>query len=1062
MQTYLALAETLYQNPNLETTLDLTHLEPCTRTCLNELVQHARRYDYDQPRRSWAVMTVAYQMACQTEAVLLQAEAAWELAVSSNAWLRPGRVQQALSLAQPLFQAHNQTGWVAACLWQKNAQPWTTNDFQKAEQELQTALHGLENSEQNHLAPACQLSLAYAQLLQRKDEQALGNLQASQQADPSPLHQANCHLIHASYLRRLSKYDEAKTLLETVQEEFAQLNLPVQIAKAYYQIALGQAIRGQDSQQAEQLLLTAINQFQQADLPLWEAQCANILAHLCQNQGRLTEAETHLTQTREIYAGYNIWGLQADNLLDIGHLTLYKGQLFTSLDYLTQASHIYSQQNLKRLAALGTVYEGYVNFQLGRYQRALHLLEQSEKNLTNYPDRWADCALRLGEVWLALERPDLTLSYVLVANRYFQESQRLHLLGEGYRLLVEARYKQGEPLQNNLSELQAILKQLQGANLWPVAGTIQVLLGTIWFALNKFDKSLISLLLAKHLFAQTGMYAEQANCEVLLGRVYYHLNQLSDAKQVWLQAIDSNQAVMPTITWQASAGLAQLHEQASEFAQAWAHYQTMVNALGQLRQWVWQPSLVGGLWQEPARYLDKAVRIGAHYAPGRDTLQAIEVSKAQAFNQQLLRTISKAQGLGLREQNAVSELKEKVAVLEGEIQWFQHELAHRFREHVGRLRPPQEMQFRRQLREKLKEYDGLMGRLERTNDITYPRSTFHLATFRRQAQAHLDDNWLAVNYYLTDEELYIVCLTPHTCQVVIQPIPYRIQAILDTLTNLPPFTADQLTALGHWLIPNFVLAQITPDTHLLIVPHRSLHNLPWAALRPGQPLVTLCIPSLSPSLTSLTLLWQRTRPSQPLNGLILAVSHFNGRQPDLPSAEIEATLIAEAVHNRCDLLVNEQATWTNLNQQTTDKGLADYTFWHIASHASHDPIVGRLCRLALFDQDVWLDALWELAPLPSLVTIAACSGSRSRVYQGDEHVGLASTCLAAGTNTVIGSSRPVYDTETARLMKHFYIYWVTGNNPAHALALAQREALIQNQKEKSYSWETFACLGSPV
>lgn len=124
-----------------------------------------------------------------------------------------------------------------------------------------------------------------------------------------------------------------------------------------------------------------------------------------------------------------------------------------------------------------------------------------------------------------------------------------------------------------------------------------------------------------------------------------------------------------------------------------------------------------------------------------------------------------------------------------------------------------------------------------------------------------------------------------------------------------------------------------------------------------------------------------------------------------------------------------------------ENGLAHYAFWHVASHAFHDGVTGRLSGIALYDRDMWLDEVWECAPLPPLVVLSACSGNRSHVCTGDEHVGLATTCLAAGARQVIGSLWPIRDQLAADFISRFYDYYLAGHAPGHALALAQRSAL---------------------
>jgi CHAT domain-containing protein len=158
-------------------------------------------------------------------------------------------------------------------------------------------------------------------------------------------------------------------------------------------------------------------------------------------------------------------------------------------------------------------------------------------------------------------------------------------------------------------------------------------------------------------------------------------------------------------------------------------------------------------------------------------------------------------------------------------------------------------------------------------------------------------------------------------------------------------------------------------------------------------------------------------------------------------------------------LLDEAATWDGLLDSTQGAGQSDFSFLHVASHAFADRVSGRLSGLALYDRDVWLDELWDCAPLPPLITLSACSGSKSRLYSGDEQVGLATTCLAAGARQVVASLWPIQDKEAADFMMTFYSHLMLGSSAAQALAKAQRAA-IQNRKDVAH-WAGFRCTGLP-
>jgi CHAT domain-containing protein len=190
------------------------------------------------------------------------------------------------------------------------------------------------------------------------------------------------------------------------------------------------------------------------------------------------------------------------------------------------------------------------------------------------------------------------------------------------------------------------------------------------------------------------------------------------------------------------------------------------------------------------------------------------------------------------------------------------------------------------------------------------------------------------------------------------------------------------------------------------------------------------------------------------------VSEFQGRRPTLPEVTQEGKELAILLGlEGQQLLQDAAATWPKLLRQKKENGLSHFSFLHLASHAFHDPLTGRLSGLALYDRDIWLHEIWECAPLPSLVTLSACSGSQSLVYEGDEHLSLTTTCLAAGAQHVIGSLWPILDADANDLMLDFYAHLQTEKVVARALALAQRAAWQQGKKISS--WGSFLCAGQP-
>lgn len=176
-------------------------------------------------------------------------------------------------------------------------------------------------------------------------------------------------------------------------------------------------------------------------------------------------------------------------------------------------------------------------------------------------------------------------------------------------------------------------------------------------------------------------------------------------------------------------------------------------------------------------------------------------------------------------------------------------------------------------------------------------------------------------------------------------------------------------------------------------------------------------------------------------------------QAGLAGLALEQGLVDEA------LVAYAAATWANFLKQAKEQGLQQYNWLHIASHAFHDRFTGWLSGFALHDRDVWLTELKQCAPLPHLMTLSVCSGSRNHVQHGDEQISLSTTCLVAGAQTVISNLWPLPDDTTPEWMGLFYSHLSNGKNIAQALALAQRTAW--EQQIPLFQWSGFSCMGQP-
>ena len=1036
---------------------------PLNQNLLERLAQAAEEAALPDARRAWAIALVA-DSAARDGDLLLQSRAAWVLGRSYNHLGQPKKVAETMARARQGFEELNETGWVAACDWQLNHLAWTKPNFSEAAQQLETALASLEQAELKDFAPHCRLALSYAQILCGNFGAAQENLAICEETFitlSDPINQARCWLNEASCQRRQGNFENAYAKLEQALAAFRQCEAPLDVAKTQYQLGLWYFLSGRDYPQAVTHFEQASAVFSEQGMDLWCAVCENGLAQINIQSGKLTQAIQQLQYARPAFVEHSAFGMMADNHNDSGQLELLMGNLGKSLAHFRQAGEIYETLGFEYAAANALSNRGNVSALLGYFQDALNDLELAQqrfKKLEN-PFGMAGCELYLSRIWTDLNQYPVAREHLDQAEALFRQIQQTAMLGLVYNqraliLSLEDRFVEAA------AALDAALAISQASGLAPQIALAERRLGEMLTRSGELERAVGLLTSAEAKFQQMGMSIEQAASLATLGVYHAQTSSPENAEKSFREALALCQGIMPEVESRCHAGLAALAEERNHRPDALAHYRKAVQAIAQLRHGFWQPALAGTYLRTVKTTLDKSIQLATSLQAAEDTLAFIEGSKAQALARQLSASIF----------TPIADQPAETQALEREIQELQAQIRAIYNPSPWSRVANDLKTLQGKLIETAQTYDRRLAALERksTRPIPGQNPEFDLARFRDEASARLGKTWLALDYYLTGKTIVISLITPDSLEVFETDIPARARMALDVCARSHRGAADissgDMKALGQALFPGRIQAYLSsPNTPLIISPHRALHSVPWAALRPAwntQHLVEICVPRLTPSLQFLQLLWLRGDQEQTLErtiGLLLGVSDFQGKRPALPSAVREVQAIAKIAHPNSLALLDSEATWEALRRQT-NTGLSAFAFLHISSHMNHDSRTGRLSSLALYEQEIGLDQLRELAPLPRLVTFSACNGAQSLVYEGDEHVGMSTTSLVAGANTVVGSLWPVLDSASAADMTRFYQGFFGGLSPAEALTQAQR-ASIQNGEELQH-WAGFLCLGS--
>jgi CHAT domain-containing protein len=275
--------------------------------------------------------------------------------------------------------------------------------------------------------------------------------------------------------------------------------------------------------------------------------------------------------------------------------------------------------------------------------------------------------------------------------------------------------------------------------------------------------------------------------------------------------------------------------------------------------------------------------------------------------------------------------------------------------------------------------------------------------------------------------------------------------------------SQALGKLGTQLIaPIEATGVLAGKRRLLLVPHRELHYLPFAALvdaASGRHLIERYELSSAASAA----IWLRLAAASPSAATGLLALAPLGRE--LPGADAEVTAIARMYGSTATVLKGARATRAAFTADAPR-----YEIIHLATLGvlnRHNPLFSFVTLAPSPGSDGRLE-VHDLAALKlnaRLVVLSACqtalgAGRLRDVPLGDDWVGLVGAFHAAGASRVLATLWPVHDRVTALLMTRFYTELRAGRPESTALAIAQRSVLADPRTRSPFYWAGFVLDGS--
>src|ERR1035437_4667152 len=323
-----------------------------------------------------------------------------------------------------------------------------------------------------------------------------------------------------------------------------------------------------------------------------------------------------------------------------------------------------------------------------------------------------------------------------------------------------------------------------------------------------------------------------------------------------------------------------------------------------------------------------------------------------------------------------------------------------------------------------------------------------------EIQEFLAEKNAIIEYWIGKEKSVIWVITNKTitAKILDTGADKMEELVSDCRALIKPGTGKEyklsLTELYNTLISP-IESEINGYESLYIIPHRSLHFLPFQALidTSGKYLIEKFNISYAPSCSVLKqCCLNKCNIYDDFLGMALGNMTIGNFSP-LPGTKVELNQIVQ-------LYPGATAKYENETSETYFKTEAkNHNIIHLATHGyldSRRPMNSYLLMQSddKNDGQLTVNEIFDLNLKSKLVVLSACETGLGSLSTGDELIGLSRAFIYAGTPAIIVSLWPVEDASTALLMTRLHQYYSAGYRLQYALTLAQRD-LINNNFETS-------------
>ena len=771
----------------------------------------------------------------------------------------------------------------------------------------------------------------------------------------------------------------------------------------------------------------------------------------------------------------------ADTYMSLGQIYSVIGNFKTSISSSEKALQLYKEIENSRGLIEAYLNLGNIYIDLGEIEKARSMILHSEKLADKESYTTARQHQSLGEIYSASGEHEEALRHKLTA---LKEAQKANILpqivwasvgvGDIYRTIGD--FKRASEYYNYALTLKAdsqMVAESLDASLDLRTGNIYraqsyfvkegsliasaltfYRLGEMKTQLNQLDSSVFYFNKAKEYFEESDCKEGIANANIRLGQNYIDSDSLDDAEIHLLHAFKL--CTFPETQWQYWFQWGRLNEKKEMPDSAKSAYEKSIEIIESIRGKLTIEEFKSMYIDTKIEVYESLIKLLLRMGMEEEAFNLSERARSRAFLDMLgNKKISIKKG-------SDKELIDQEQSLTVQINHLKKQLQRNSFQPVGteEMRTNEEMLYE-ELVIAQREYENILQRLKLINSSYSALITIEPSKLSG-IQSKLDDESVLIDYWTDKEQLVVWVISKNKFSTVVLPeklseITNKVKLCRESIKYYSDSASKVELAKMYKVLILPIEEKIRNFKNLCIIPHRSLHLLPFHALLKGNKyLIEKYNLFYSPS-SSIYYKYQEKEAIAGNNFLGMALGNLDiGYFLGLPGTKKELSSISELYTSKT-LKYEEESTEEFLKKEANN-----YNIIHLATHGnfnSEQPLYSFLLFAPTENEDGQL-AVHEVFGLnlnARLVTLSACQTGLGDISQGDELVGLSRGFLYAGASAIIVSLWSVADDPTAILMTRFHAY-LANHSLLTALTLAQRDVI--KKYDNPYYWAPFLLIGN--